>query len=138
MYVDKILISGSSKQENVERLQVVLSRLLEASLRLKKERSTRSGPRSSRSVLDDENMDDSPVSAKDIARWTKCDAVLSTVYQFTQECWSATCGMTSNHTKFGKKEFTKQDECVMGTPSGDSTHSSRGHVSGATCGAPGN
>ena len=47
-------------------------------------------------------------------------------------------GMTSNHTKFEKKEFTKQDECVMGTPSGDSTHSSRGHVSGATCGAPGN
>ena len=53
VYVDKILISGSSKQENVERLQVVLFQLLEASLRLKKERSTRSGPGSSRSGLDD-------------------------------------------------------------------------------------
>ena len=85
-----------------------------------------------------ENMDDSPVSAKDIARWTKRDAVLSTVYRSHRSVGLLPVGMTSNHTKFGKKKFTKQDECVMGTPSGDSTHSSRGHVSGATCGAPGN
>ena len=38
VYVDDILISGSSKQENVERLQIVLSRLLEVGLRLKKEK----------------------------------------------------------------------------------------------------
>ena len=35
VYVDNILISGSSEQENVERLQVVLSWLLEVGLRLK-------------------------------------------------------------------------------------------------------
>ena len=38
MYVDDILISGSSEQENVERLQIVLSRLSEVGLRLKKEK----------------------------------------------------------------------------------------------------
>lgn len=54
-------------------------------------------------VLMMENMDDSPVSAKDIARWTKCDAVLSTVYQFTQECWSATCGDDLKPYKVRKK-----------------------------------
>ena len=37
IHVDDILISGSSEQENVERLQIVLSRLSEVGLRLKKE-----------------------------------------------------------------------------------------------------
>ena len=36
--VDEILISGSSKQESVERLQTVLSQLTEVGLRLKKEK----------------------------------------------------------------------------------------------------
>lgn len=36
--VDEILISGSSEQENVERLQIVLSQLMEVGLRLKKEK----------------------------------------------------------------------------------------------------
>ena len=54
-------------------------------------------------VLMMENMDDSLVSAKDIASRTKRDPVSSQVYQFTQEGWPATCGMTSNRTKFEKQ-----------------------------------
>ena len=38
MHVDNILISESSEQENVERLQIVLSQLSEVGLRLKKEK----------------------------------------------------------------------------------------------------
>ena len=36
--MDEILISGSSEQESVERLQIVLSQLTEVGLRLKKEK----------------------------------------------------------------------------------------------------
>lgn len=60
-----------------------------------------------------ENMDNSPVSVKDIARRMKCDPVLSRVYQFTQEGWPATCGDDLKPYEVWKMELTTQDRCVI-------------------------
>ena len=60
-----------------------------------------------------ENVDDSPVSAKDIASRTKRNPVLSQVYQFTQEGWPATCGDDLKPYKVCKSELTTQDGCVI-------------------------
>ena len=60
-----------------------------------------------------ENMNDSPVSAKDIASRTKRDPVLSRVYQFTQEGWPATCGDDLKLYEVRKSELTTQDGCVI-------------------------
>ena len=56
-----------------------------------------------------ENMDDSPVSAKDIASRMKCDHVLSQEYQFTNEGLPATCGDHLKPYEVCKTELTTQD-----------------------------
>ena len=64
-------------------------------------------------VLMMENMDDSPVSAKDIASRIKCDHVLSREYQFTNVGLPATCGDHLKLYEVCKTKLTTQDGCVI-------------------------
>ena len=63
-------------------------------------------------ILMIENMDNSPISAKDIARRTKCDPILSQVHRFTQEGWPIQCADELKPFEARKLELAIQSGCI--------------------------
>ena len=65
-------------------------------------------------VLMMNDLNDSPISAKDISDLTKRDPVLSRVYKFTQEGWPGTCDDEQlKPFEHRKSEFSTQDGCLI-------------------------
>ena len=62
-------------------------------------------------VLMIKELDESPVSAKAVAEWTKRDPVLSKVYKFTQEGWPSDCDETLK--PYRQLELSTQDGCLI-------------------------
>ncbi len=60
-------------------------------------------------VLLMENLNDSPVSAKEIAAKTKRDPVMSKVYRFTHNGWPNRCAEELKPYELRKNELSVQD-----------------------------
>ena len=64
-------------------------------------------------VLMIEELNESPVSAKAVAEWTKRDPVLSKVYKFTQEGWPSDSDETLKPYEQRQLELSTQDGCLI-------------------------
>ena len=58
-------------------------------------------------------LHESPVTASDIYKWTKCNPLLSQVIQFVEQCWPNKCDSSLSLFSSCSTELSVLDGCIL-------------------------